>query len=323
MPPPTQIPAAAPLAFADAHRQATRCVADIGHVLRGHEGEVRLVVAAALARGHVLLEDVPGVGKTTLARSVARVLGASFRRVQFTADMLPGDVLGVQVLAPGGGLTFRPGPIFADVVLADEINRASPKAQSAMLEAMQERAVTVDDATHPLPESFCVLATQNPQEHHGAYPLPESQLDRFMVRLGLGYPPAEEELDLLEAPLGPAQRLAATEPALGSGGFAALQRAVHLVAMHTDVARYALALVRATREHPQVALGVSPRGSLAMAALARAWALLAGREYVVPDDVKKLAPHVLAHRLGLRGQGSGEAATALIEQIVATVPAPR
>lgn len=310
--------------FAEAHRRAARCVTEVGEVLRGQESAVKLVVAAALARGHVLLEDVPGVGKTTLARAVARALGASFSRVQFTADMLPGDVIGVQVLHPETrALTFRPGPIFAEVVLADEINRASPKAQSAMLEAMQERAVTVDDATHPLPEGFCVLATQNPQEHHGAYPLPESQLDRFSVRLGLGYPPAEEEARLLRAPDGPAGRLEAMGPVLPAGGLAALQRTAGRVALHEDVASYALALVRRSRQHPQVALGVSPRGSLAMARLARAWALLAGREYVVPDDIQHLAPFVFAHRLGLRGSPGSGSDVAVVGELLAAEPAPR
>lgn len=296
-------------------------VAAVSQVLSGHEPHVALCVAAMLARGHVLLEDVPGVGKTTLARAMANVAGASFSRIQFTADMLPSDLLGVQLLdGATGQLVFRPGPLFAAVVLADEINRASPKTQSAMLEAMEERRVTVDDKTYPLPDTFLVLATQNPLEHHGAYPLPESQLDRFMVRLHLGYPARAVERELICNPGGPKARLAAMADALDDGGLAQLQGAVQAVALHPDVADYLLTLVAASRSHSQVALGVSPRGALALAQMARAWALMAGREFVVPEDVRAVAPYVMAHRLTLRGGGDAEA---LVAQILAETAVPR
>ena len=318
---PTPISVLAPISPGEAQRQARAMVAAVGHVLTGHDQHVMLCVAAMLARGHVLLEDVPGVGKTTLARAMAKVAGASFSRIQFTADMLPSDVLGVQLLdAITGHLVFRPGPLFAAVVLADEINRASPKTQSAMLEAMEERRVTVDDQTHPLPPTFLVLATQNPLEHHGAYPLPESQLDRFIVRLHLGYPPLAQERELICHPGGPKARLGAMADGLGEGGLAELQEATQAVALHPDVADYLLALVAATRSHGQVALGVSPRGALALAGMARAWALMAGREFVVPEDVRAVAPHVMAHRLTLRG---GADADALVAQLLAEIPVPR
>lgn len=298
----------------------------IGSVIRGQPEAIRLVGAAVLARGHVLLEDVPGVGKTTLARAVARAFGCSFSRVQFTADLLPSDVLGVQVIdTKSGELRFKKGPIFAHLVLADEINRASPKTQSALLEAMADRQVTVDDQTYPLEAPFSVLATQNPTEHHGAYPLPESQLDRFLVRLSLGYPPADDERALITQQ-GGGEALAALEPALEPASVRALQAEVEKVSIHDDVAGYLLALVEATRRHPDVGLGCSPRGSLAWAQLVRALAFLDGRAFVVPDDVKQVAHAVLVHRLQIRGAPEGGArhqAEAIVDEILAATAAPR
>lgn len=324
---PTAAPHATPaavLAAADARLLVDKALAGISEVLRGHGDVAQLVLAAVLARGHVLLEDVPGVGKTTMARVMARVLGLSLSRIQFTADMLPTDVLGVQILDTATGkLAFRRGPIFAEMVLADEINRASPKTQSAMLEAMGEGRVTVEDTQHHLPELFCVLATQNPTEHHGAYPLPESQLDRFMVRTSLGYPPTEDERALILAPESPVQRLAALPRALGPGELLGLRQHVRKVVMQPIVADYLLAIVQATRRHPDIALGCSPRGALAMANLARAWAFLQGRTHVLPDDVRDIVRPTLGHRIMLAGAGGAETRDAVLEAIVAATAVPR
>ena len=326
-PTPATTPTAPPQADAGAARHLLgKAVEAIGSVVRGHPHAVRLVMAAVIGRGHVLLEDVPGVGKTTLARAVARVLGSSFARVQFTADMLPSDVLGLQILDPTSGqLVFRRGPIFAEMVLADEINRASPKTQSAMLEAMGEGRITVDDATHSLPQLFSVLATQNPVEHHGAYPLPESQLDRFMLCLSLGYPPREEERALLLRPQEPGLLLAGLAPVCGPADVLTMQQLARQVVLSDAVAAYMMDLVEATRRHPDILLGISPRGSLALARMARAWAFVQGRDFVLPDDVQQLAPAVLAHRLALVG-GSGNSraqALATLRDVVEQVDVPR
>lgn len=321
----TSLSVAPELSDDDAQRLIQGAVTAIESVLRGHTDAVRTLLAAVLGRGHALLEDVPGVGKTTLAKVLAKTLGTTFSRVQFTADMLPSDVVGVQVLDAGGEFSFRPGPVFAQVVLADEINRASPKTQSALLEAMAEGRVTIDDATHALPQPFLVIATQNPVEHHGAYPLPESQLDRFAVSLSLGYPSRDVERALLASPHASEHRLASMAPVLRPEDVRALQKLVDAVALSNDVADYLLALVEGTREHPDVLLGCSPRGAIQYAALARAWAFLEARDYVLPDDVKKLAPAVLAHRLVLgAGTSPGRgAASVLVDEIVRRTPAPR
>ncbi|MEO0593800.1 MAG: MoxR family ATPase [Myxococcota bacterium] len=309
-------------------RQIDDAVAAIGTVLRGADEAARLILATICARGHVLLEDVPGVGKTTLARTVARVLGCSFGRIQFTSDMLPSDVLGVQILDPAtGALEFRRGPIFAQLILADEINRASPKTQSAMLEAMADRQVSVDDTTHDLDAPFTVLATQNPVEHHGAYPLPESQLDRFMVCLSLGYPAASEERALLFNPRGPELALDALSPVLNGESVLGIQAEVDRVRVAEPVADYLLQIVAGTRNHPDVLLGVSPRGSLAFVSLARAWAFLAGRDFVIPDDIKALVRPVMSHRLTVGGSssmsGARTTAEAILDEIVGQIPVPR
>lgn len=298
-------------------------------VLAAEARPIELALAAVLARGHVLIEDVPGVGKTTLARALAKVLGCSFSRIQFTSDLLPSDVLGVQVLdARTSSFVFRRGPIFAHVVLADEINRASPKTQSAMLEAMADRQVSVDDQTHALAAPFVVLATQNPVEHHGTYPLPESQLDRFMVRLSLGYPTREQERDLLLLHSAGEDRVQRLPSVLDPAAVLVAQSAVEAIALAPAVADYIVALVTGTRTHPDVAIGCSPRGSLSLAALARAWAFLQGRTFVIPDDVKTVTHAALVHRLAtLSGGDAGllarEQAARVVEQLLATTPVPR
>ncbi|MFZ9886673.1 MAG: AAA family ATPase [Myxococcota bacterium] len=301
---------------------------EVGRVVRGNPAAVRLVGAALLARGHVLLEDVPGVGKTTLARAVARAFGCTFSRVQFTSDLLPSDVVGVQVLDPkDGSLRFQKGPIFAHLVLADEINRASPKTQSALLEAMADGQVTIDDQSHVLERPFSVIATQNPVEHHGTYPLPESQLDRFMVRTSLGYPPADDERRLLMSHRGTEPLLDEVRPQLDPATVRTLAETVEGLHLDESVASYLYELVQGTREHPEVSLGCSTRGALAWAALARAFAFLEGREYVLPDDIKHLAPAVLLHRLQLRGTSAagGERlrAAAVVDELLARTPVPR
>jgi MoxR-like ATPase len=300
----------------------------VGTVLKGNTPAVELCFAALLARGHVLLEDVPGVGKTTLARAIARVLGTSFSRIQFTSDLLPSDVLGVQVLDQQRGVfNFKRGPVFANIVLADEINRASPKTQSAMLEAMADRQVTIDDTTHVLEAPFIVLATQNPTEHHGAYPLPESQLDRFLVCTGLGYPPQADERALILAPRAPESALHALSSLFDPERVVQTQELVDSVVLSPAIADYILALVQATRVHPDIVLGCSPRGALAFAAAARAWGFVRGRDYVIPDDVKTLASSVLAHRIMVSGARGGARsrhhAVTLIDELVSQVPVPR
>jgi MoxR-like ATPase len=275
-----------------------------------------------LAGGHVLLEDVPGVGKTTLAKGLARAFDVSFARVQFTPDLLPSDILGTQILNPREGtLSFHRGPIFANVLLADEINRASPRTQSALLEAMNESQVTVDGTTHPLPQPFFVIATQNPVDSSGTYPLPEAQLDRFLLRLSVGYPAPEAELRMLASH----QRGDAPLPAVANAGeLSALQAEVRAVKVGDDVAKYVLAIIARTRNAPELELGVSPRGSIALYRAAQARALLLGRAYVTPDDVQSLAVSVLAHRvrLGTDSRYAGKTDAALIAELVRGVDVP-
>ncbi len=297
--------------------------ASVGRVIRGKPEAVRLAVISLLAQGHVLIEDVPGVGKTTLAQALARSVGLAFQRVQFTSDMLPSDIIGVSIYdQKDQGFEFVPGPLFANVVLADEINRATPKTQSALLEAMSERKVSVERKRYALPEPFVVLATQNPLEYHGTFPLPESQLDRFMISLELGYPPPDEERALLLSG-GVEEVLADLVPVLTKSEVLELQRAVRQVRVVDKLASYVLALVSATREGHDFLLGVSTRGAQSLFRATQALALCHGRDYAVPDDVQTVAGPVLAHRIILRrGAGDLSAAREAIRRVVESVPVP-
>ncbi len=270
---------------------------NIGSVFLGRPEVIRYVVTGLLAGGHVLLEDVPGVGKTVLAKSLARSIDVDFRRVQFTPDLLPSDILGVGIYDQGtGAFEFKRGPIFTSVLLADEINRATPRTQSALLEAMNDAQVTVDRVSHDLPDPFFVIATQNPYEFEGTYPLPESQLDRFMLRIRIGYPSAEDEKAVIRAQQ-TRHPLEALAPVIHGDDVARLQAAVRAVRLDDAVLDYALALVRETRASKHLVVGGSPRASIALTRAAQAHALLHGRDYVLPDDVKTLAVPVLAHRV--------------------------
>ena len=293
-------------------------------VVRGKEEVVESLVVGILAGGHVLIEDVPGVGKTTLAKALALACDARFTRVQFTPDLLPADILGSEVLNPRDGtFSFHEGPIFTNVLLADEINRASPRTQSALLEAMNEHQVSVDGRTRALPHPFFVIATQNPVDFEGTYPLPEAQLDRFLLRLSIGYPDEDAELSVLQD-----QRLGdpldTLESVASGDDIARLQRSVRGVEVAESAARYVLKLAAATRSHPDLELGVSPRGALAMVRLAQARALVKGRDYVTPDDVQALAPLAFAHRLLLRSAAryGGTSGRALVADVLAQVPVP-
>jgi MoxR-like ATPase len=298
--------------------------ANVGHVIVGKESTVDLLLVALLGEGHALIEDVPGLGKTVMAKALARSLGVSFARVQGTADLLPSDVTGVSYFSQKAGeFEFRPGPIFASVVLADEINRATPRTQSALLEAMQERQVTVDGTTRLLPQPFLLIATQNPIELEGTFPLPEAQLDRFLVRLRISYPSFEEEQAMLyrfkvEQPL---ETLSAVVSATELLALLPVVRAVHV---SKAVAEYLLKIVRATREHPAVELGASPRAALALFRAAQALAAMRGREYVKPDDIKQLAIPVLAHRLLVTAQSRlrGQDAENVIQDVLSRVAVP-
>ena len=296
-------------------------------VFHGKSELVLHVLTALLARGHVLLEDVPGVGKTTLAHATARALGCSFSRVQFTADLLPSDILGVSIYdEQSGEFRFHRGPIFAQVILADEINRTPPRTQSSLLEAMNEGQVSVDGELHPLPAPFLVIATQNPLEHHGTYPLPESQVDRFLMRLEVGYPDAEAERLLLREATGEVREAAAVAD---PDQVLRWQQQADQVRVQADVEDYILAIARATRSHPELHLGASPRASQAFVRAARARAMLSGRDYVTPDDVLAVARPVLAHRLvaaftAAAGATDGRArADEALEDILARTPPPR
>ena len=302
----------------------TRVQANVERVIQGKGSVVRLLLLCLVAEGHLLLEDVPGVGKTSLAKALAASLDCTFGRVQFTPDLLPSDVVGVNVWSRAEGrFEFRPGPIFAGVVLGDEINRASPKTQSALLEAMGERQVTVDGVTYPMAPPFMVIATQNPIEHEGTYPLPESQLDRFLMRLSVGYPSRESEIDVLEAH-GDRDPLAELEPVAGTADIAALAAAARSVHVAPALREYLVDLADASRHHPQLALGMSPRASLGLQRVARARAAAAGREFVVPDDLKALAHPVLDHRLLLtpEAQIQGYRSADAVDDLLRTVPLP-
>ncbi len=301
--------------IASLEKNVARCIV-------GKPEVVRLAVIGLLARGHLLIEDVPGVGKTTLAAALARSISGRFARIQFTADMLPSDVIGVSVWdVARGEFSFKPGPLFANVVLADEINRTAPKTQSSLLEAMNEAQVSLDHTTHALPAPFMVLATQNPREYEGTYPLPESQLDRFLLRVRIGYPGAEDEKAILRGAAASPDTLA---PALGLEEVRRLQTLADTVRVADLVLDYVMALVSATRDSRRLVLGVSPRGARALVAAARAGALTEGRDYVVPDDVKRFAVSALAHRVIPRALDAGAVdVESVVRAIVEDVPVPR
>ena len=297
---------------------------ELGQVIRGRQEAVELLLTGILAGSHVLLEDVPGVGKTTLAKALAKILSVDFTRVQFTPDLLPADILGSQVLNPrDGSLSFRRGPIFTNVLLADEINRASPRTQSALLEAMNEGQVSIEGTTHRLPSPFFVLATQNPVDFQGTYPLPEAQLDRFLLRFGVGYPEAEDELEILFAHQ-VAAPLDSVEPVAGIEDLLGMMEAVRRVVVKREVAAYLLKLVEASRNHPRLSLGVSTRGALSYFRAAQARSFLCGRSYMSPDDLQQLAVPVLAHRVQLNSEAryGGQSASSILAEIVAEVPVP-
>jgi MoxR-like ATPase len=292
-------------------------LAAAGEIILGKERQLRLALSCLLARGHLLIEDLPGVGKTTLAHTLARLLGLDFQRIQFTSDMLPADILGISVFnRESGAFHFHPGPIFTQVVLADEINRATPKAQSALLEAMEERQVTIEGATRPLPQPFFVIATQNPSHQIGTFPLPESQLDRFLMRIELGYPDRAAERALLE---GRDRRslLARTKPLLTPEILLAEQARAATLHVAAPLFDYVQALVAHTRTSPEWKTGLSPRAGLGLVAAARAWALLEGRDHVLPEDVQAVLPAVAVHRLPTAGdlRNANEIARALIEAV--------
>lgn len=308
----------------DAYQKLKQLKSNLAAVIRGKPESIDILVIALLAGGSVLMEDVPGVGKTTLAKSLARSLDVEFRRIQFTPDLLPSDILGASVFSPkDGSFTFRKGPIFCSVLLADEINRASPRTQSALLEAMSEGQVTIEGVRHHLPRPFLVLATENPIDFHGTYPLPEAQLDRFLVQLHLGYPDAQAEVEMLlsQALAAPVDEIPAI---LSLDEVRSIQQLVRTVHVDPSIAAYLVQIAHATRNHPQLKLGVSPRGSLMFFRAVQAAAFAEGRMHVLPDDVQRLATHVLAHRTVLTSKAKYGSMTKdqIIAEVVAQTPVP-
>jgi MoxR-like ATPase len=296
----------------------------IATTIKGKQQTIDLAIVALLAEGHLLIEDVPGVGKTTLGHALARSVACKFHRIQFTSDLLPSDVLGVSVYSPKlNEFEFKPGPIFANIVLADEINRTTPKTQSALLEAMNESQVTIENVTYPLPRPFMVLATQNPIEHHGTYPLPESQLDRFLMRIEVGYPDAAAEKEILKR-FSNGNRHTVSRAVLDPEEVLSLQEESHKIHIDDSVVDYMILIVNRTREHPEIELGISPRGTAALFRAAQSLAMVEGRSFVLPDDIKRLAHPVFEHRLVLvrsGGRARKEAKTVLAE-IIDQIPIP-
>lgn len=306
-------------------RQVGAIEENLNRVIKGKQDGIRLLLTALLAGGHTLLEDVPGTGKTTLAKSLARSLDGEFRRIQFTPDLLPADVTGSSFYNPtDGSFTFRPGPVFTNVLLADEINRTSPRTQSALLEVMSEAQVTVEGEARLLPAPFFVVATQNPSDYHGTYPLPEAQLDRFAVRITLGYPDPAHELEILYSQ-NTRHPLDDLQPVVTTGDVARLQETVKTVRVDPNVAEYILRLIEQTRSDARLRLGISPRGSLALFRTSQARAKMEGRDFVLPDDVRALAVPVLAHRILLdtRSKYGGALPHQIIEEALQKTPVPR
>jgi MoxR-like ATPase len=299
-----------------------RVIANAGKVILGKERQIRLAVACLLARGHLLIEDLPGVGKTTLAHTLAKLLGLDFQRIQFTSDLLPADIIGVSVYErDSASFKFHPGPIFSQMILADEINRATPKTQSALLEAMEEHQVTAEGETRPLPEPFFVIATQNPSHQVGTFPLPESQLDRFLMRIDLGYPDREAERALLQ---GADRRnmVAMLEPSLAPGELGDLQHGADNVHAAPALLDYIQAIVEYTRRMPDFANGLSPRAALAVLHAAKAWAMLEGRDKVLPEDVQAVLPGVAGHRLSPAHEGARKRSSEIAAALIEAVPIP-
>ncbi len=298
----------------------------ISSTIRGKAAAIRMALVALLARGHLLIEDVPGVGKTTLAHALARSVDCRFHRLQFTSDMLPSDVLGVTIYnAHTEEFEFKQGPVFTNFLLADEINRATPKTQSALLEAMNETQVTIESRTYPLPEPFMVIATQNPSEHHGTYPLPESQLDRFLLRLRIGYPDRAAERMIVRN--GDATHVEPSAPVVASEALLRLQEQVHAIRVDETLVEYMLTIVEKTRNHEALSLGVSPRGAQALFRASQALAMIEGRDYVIPDDMKRLVAPVFAHRVlvdsrGALAQRGAEQAERILAEILTQVDVP-
>lgn len=303
---------------------ARRVKENVARVIVGKDETIELLLVALFCEGHVLLEDVPGIGKTTLAKALAKSLGGSFQRIQFTPDLLPSDITGVSVFnQKSGAFEYRAGPLHAQIVLADEINRAGPRTQAALLEAMEERQVTVDGVTYALPRPFLVLATQNPVELEGTFPLPEAQVDRFLMRVALGYPDADDERAILRR-FRESNPLDALASVVSAEEILAIQKIVRRVAVHPAIEEYIVRLTRATRDEPAIQLGASPRGSLALYKTAQAFAALHGRDFVLPDDVKRVLAPVLEHRLITTSQARvrGRAVSDILQEIAARVPVP-
>ena len=298
---------------------------NIRRVIVGKDEAIELALIALLCKGHVLIEDVPGVGKTTLVAALAKSLNCSFKRIQFTPDVMPSDITGFTMPSlTTGQMEFKPGAVMSQIVLADEINRTSPRTQSSLLEVMEEGQVTVDGVTHPLPRPFMVLATQNPVDFVGTYPLPEAQMDRFFLRITIGYPTIEEEMDVLERYSSPISPLATLQSICGANDVIAMQEQVGTVYCSPELRSYVASITAATRSHPQLALGISPRGGIALIRAAQACALMNNRDYVLPDDVKRIALPVCAHRLVLAPEArmKGQSPERLLQTILASVPVP-